>query len=639
MKQALKDAYERELLLLKERAALFARDHPGLADRLGGLLEENLDPSIAGLLEGSAFLAARVQLNIDQQFRTFSSELLEQICPDMCAPLPSAMIVEGQAPDKPSDLVKGRRIETGAYIEATFSEATRRIPCRFRLAEPIVFWPLKITAAEYHATATPLNALGCDGPGMAPQGARTAAGLVVTLTRTDGAALDGLPCDVLPFHFTGPMQEASALYAQIFANATRLSLRWENDMGTPTFRRVPPDAVEQVGFDSDLPLYGFNERHFPGISTLLEYFSFQRKFMGFRIRDLGRHLAGIPTNAVQLVFEFDAPNSHLASHFTAQNLRLFCAPAVNLFEDDAKPITLDNRHHKVLVAPNRTPGIHFEVQRITSVRAQYEGARDKVEVLPLYGIPPLDSNPREALYYTATRERRGLSAQERRAGGTRFRYEGTETWLTYYEPPEEEQAHLLFVRTLCSSRHLPEILPIAETPFHLLDDRMVVMRPRTAPTAPREAVAELEAEGPHRMKAGDNYWRLISLLSLSYRGFVGATGQGNVEALREVLRLFSDVSDQLTEAQINALTTIAAAPRVRTIKRHDGYHPARGLEITLMFDEDVMAPPVMISMGAVLDRFLADYAAINTFTQCVVANSKGKVFKTWPPRSGSGPLL
>lgn len=639
MKQAFKKAYERELLLLKERAGQFARDHPGLADRLGGLQEENLDPSIAGLLEGTAFMAARVQLNIDQQFRTFSSELLEQICPDMCAPLPSAMLVQGEAPEKPADLIKGRRIEAGSYVEATFSEATRRIAVRYRLSEPITFWPLEISTCEYHGKATPLNALGCDGPGMGGSTAQTNAGLVVSLRRTDGAALNSLECGDLPFHFTGPLQEAGALYAQIFASLIRVSVRWEDHMGTPTFRRLPADAIAQVGFDSDAPLFGRDERQFPGMSMLLEYFAFPRKFLGFRLRDLGHHLSGIPTSKAQLIFEFDAADSHLTTHFNADNLRLYCAPAVNLFEDDAKPVTLDNRHHRVIVAPNRTPATHFEVHRITSVRAQYEGSRDKVTVLPLYGIPPVDSTPRDALYYTAKREQRGLSQQERRAGGTRFRYEGTETWLTYYEPPDQDPAHLLFVRTLCSNRHLPEILPIIETQFHLLDDRTVILRPRVSPTAPREAVAELEADGPHRMRAGDNYWRLISLLSLSYRGFIGSDGTGNVEVLREVMRLFSDVSDQLTESQITALTNVTARPRTRTIKRPDGYHPARGLEITLTFDEDILDRAVMISLGAVLDRFLADYAAINTFTQCVIADSKGKSLKIWPPRGGSGPLL
>ncbi|MEL6617274.1 MAG: type VI secretion system baseplate subunit TssF [Pseudomonadota bacterium] len=639
MKQAFKEAYERELLLLKERAALFAKDYPGLADRLGGLLDENLDPSIAGLLEGSAFLAARVQLNIDQQFRTFSTELLEQINPEMSAPLPAAMLVQGHTPEKPAELVKGRTLEAGSYIEATFSEAARRIACRFRLAEPLTFWPIKIAGADYHGTATPLNALGCDGPGLTDGTARTAAGLVVTLERTDGKKLDGFLAPNLPIHFTGTQQEAMALYEQVFARLSRASIRFEDKGGTPIFHRIPLEDIEQIGFDQDYPLYGRDERLFPGLSTLLEYFAFPRKFMGLRLNNIDRHLRGVETTSAQLVLEFDTPNKHLTTHFNADGLRLFCAPAVNLFIDDAKPITLDNRSHQMPVAPNRSPATHFEVQRILEVRAQYDATRDKVPVLPLYGIPPSGSTPREALYYTYSRQRRGLSQSERRVGGTRFRYEGTETWITVYEPPDQDPAHLLFVKTLCSNRHLPEVLPMAEATFHLIEDRIITLTPRVGPTPPREAVAELEAEGPHRMQSGDNYWRLISLISLSQRGFIGPDGTGNVEALREVLRLFSDVSDQLTEAQINALIKVSARPRTRTIKRPDGFHPARGIEITLTFDEDVMEPAMMVTLSAALDRFLSDYAAVNTFTQCVVTNSKGKQIKMWPPRGGSGPLL
>ena len=79
MKRAFRDAYNRELAILKERSTEFAADYPGIADRLGGLIEENLDPALQGLLEGSAFLAARVQLNIEEQFRTFTEELLDQV--------------------------------------------------------------------------------------------------------------------------------------------------------------------------------------------------------------------------------------------------------------------------------------------------------------------------------------------------------------------------------------------------------------------------------------------------------------------------------------------------------------------------------------------------------------------------------
>lgn len=638
MKEAFKDSFERELALLKERAALFAQSHPGLASRLGGLLEENLDPSVEGLLQGSAFLAARVQLNIDQQFRVFSRELLMQVCPDAVDPLPSAMLVEAKPAGKPADLAKGVTLPVGAPIEASQPGADRRLTARYSLAEPITFWPLKIADAQFHNSATALSALGTDDDGGTEQ-RKTSAGLVIKIARTDGAPLGELAATSLPLHFTGGMREATALYEQVFARLKRVSLRWEDAQGDPILRRVPLDAIRQVGFDAERPLFSQDPRLFPGFVTLLEFFAFPRKFLGLHLTDLDQHLRGIPTAEAQIVFEFDQGHTHLGAQFRPDQIALFCAPAVNLFEDQAQPVPLDGRFHRMRLTPNRTPATHYEIQKVTRVRAQYEGGQEKAEVLPLYSLPRRGHPPRETPYYALEKERRALSPQERRIGGTRFKYEGDDTFVTFFEPPESAPTSHLFVDTLCSNRHLPEVMPIDELTFQLLSDRKVKLTCRGGYTQPRESLVDLETDGPHRVNSGDNYWRVISLLSLSYRGFLGADGTGSVEALREVLRLFSDPTDVVAEAQISSLHAVHATPKARTIRRADGYYPARGIEVTLEFDEKIVDQEGIILLSAILDRFLADYAAVNSFTQTVVKTRKGQILRTWPPRTGSGPLL
>ena len=69
------DLYNRELQLLHEQAREFAGEYPGIAERLGGLVTERMDPMVAGLLEGAAFLAARVQLKLKHEFPEFTGNL------------------------------------------------------------------------------------------------------------------------------------------------------------------------------------------------------------------------------------------------------------------------------------------------------------------------------------------------------------------------------------------------------------------------------------------------------------------------------------------------------------------------------------------------------------------------------------
>ena len=68
MDRRLLEYYGRELRYLRELGGEFARDYPKVAGRLGLDAFECADPYVERLLEGFAFLAARVELKIDAEF-------------------------------------------------------------------------------------------------------------------------------------------------------------------------------------------------------------------------------------------------------------------------------------------------------------------------------------------------------------------------------------------------------------------------------------------------------------------------------------------------------------------------------------------------------------------------------------------
>src|SRR5215207_9517540 len=153
------DFYNRELQLLYEQAGEFAEEYPGIAERLGGLVGDRTDPMIAGLLEGAAFLAARVQLKLKHEFPEFTGNLLEQLVPNYLAPTPSAMLAKIVPGYSDPMLREGQRIPRGAYLDATYRELDRQIACRYRLCSAITLWPFDLTAAEYFSSPAPLQAL------------------------------------------------------------------------------------------------------------------------------------------------------------------------------------------------------------------------------------------------------------------------------------------------------------------------------------------------------------------------------------------------------------------------------------------------------------------------------------------------
>src|SRR5687768_3556504 len=143
------DFYNRELQLLYEQAGEFAEEYPGIAERLGGLIADRMDPMIAGLLEGTAFLAARVQLKLKHEFPEFTGNLLEQLVPNYLAPTPSAMLAKILPPYSDPALREGLQVSRSSYLDATYRERDRLIACRYRLTSDIVLWPFDLKGADY----------------------------------------------------------------------------------------------------------------------------------------------------------------------------------------------------------------------------------------------------------------------------------------------------------------------------------------------------------------------------------------------------------------------------------------------------------------------------------------------------------
>ena len=71
--------YNEELTHLREVAGEFAQEFPKIAARLSLDGLEVTDPYVERLLEGFAFLAARIQLKIDAEHPRFIQHLLETV--------------------------------------------------------------------------------------------------------------------------------------------------------------------------------------------------------------------------------------------------------------------------------------------------------------------------------------------------------------------------------------------------------------------------------------------------------------------------------------------------------------------------------------------------------------------------------
>ena len=176
--------YNDELTHLREVGAEFAQEFPKIAVAPGHARAWRCaDPYVERLLEGFAFLAARVQLKLDAEHPRLIAHLLETIYPNFLSPVPSMMVARLRSdPIDPNLLKRLRRCRAAARWPPS-SPRGQDTRCEFRTAHDVTLWPIELAGVQYftHAPDLPLTRL--------PAARRPRGGLRIRLRCGGGAAV------------------------------------------------------------------------------------------------------------------------------------------------------------------------------------------------------------------------------------------------------------------------------------------------------------------------------------------------------------------------------------------------------------------------------------------------------------------
>src|SRR5688572_15616268 len=149
--------YNRELSYIRRHAGRFAETHPKVAARLRLGPEGSEDPHVERLLQGFAYLTARVRHKLDDEFPEVTQALLGVLYPHYLAPIPSFAVAQLDLAEGQNELTAGATVARGQALE---SDSIQGEPCRFRTAYPVTVFPIDVrlatlTSAPFTAPATP----------------------------------------------------------------------------------------------------------------------------------------------------------------------------------------------------------------------------------------------------------------------------------------------------------------------------------------------------------------------------------------------------------------------------------------------------------------------------------------------------
>ncbi len=610
------DYYNRELQYMREFSGEFASAYPKIAGRLALSSFECADPYVERLLEGFAFLAARVQLKIDSEFPRFTEHLLEMLHPQYLSPTPSMLVAQFVPNPRQTQLDNGFEIPRGTSLKAVASRIDSTL-CEYRTAHALTIWPIEIVGVDHVPFTADLGEI------RLPSRKRVRGAVRLRLRSLNHVALQRLSLDTLPLFIRGRDPVAFRLHELLLSRSVGVLVRSPLRSWT---HLIADDAVKPLGYDDEQALLPIGARSFQGYRLLQEYFAFPSRFMFVELCGLRAALRQCEETEVEILVLLDHHDPVVEAGVTSSHVALHASPAINLFPHMVDRIHLSDRANEYHVVADRTLPMDLEVHSIVRVVGMGTNAEVRREFLPFYGVVE-NASGQDAAYYTVHRQPRALSMQQKQRG-PRSSYLGSELFVSLVdglEGPFRSDLRQLSIDALCTNRDLPLAMAVgaAATDFTLQTgapvDKIVCL---VGPSPPRPPYA-----------CGETSWRLISHLTLNYL----AIADRGAASLRELLALYAG-SETDVRLQIDGIQSLSTQPILRRLRTRPPIM-ARGIEITISCDETAFEGMSAFLLGSVLERFFGKFVSMNSLTETALRTTQRGEIARWPTRIGQRPII
>jgi type VI secretion system protein ImpG len=541
------------------------------------LAESGSDPDVERLLEGFAFLTARLRQKLDDELPELTQSLVDALWPDWLRPIPPICMLQFE-PVRVADKEQ-RVVPRGVVVESKPVDGTR---CRFRTTLDVEVPPLRLASLRLAAAAP--------------------ARLEMRLTLNEGVTAKTLGIRRLRLHAAGPMAVSAALHDLLVRHTVAVEL-----VAGDRRIRLPARSLRAIGDGPDAALLGAAAPGYTGFAQLREWSAFPSRFLFSEVSGLEAAAKLGEVTAFDLVCHLDRVPDGIPQ-LSESNLLLGCTPAVNLFEADADPLAVDPRRREYRLRPSGEDPTHREISAVESVS----------------GIIPGGDKPKPL-----ARMFRGGRAPDREAPAWLSRRSLTPdgrllTSLSFSGSLSEFEA--LSIQLTCTNGRLVQGIAPGD---------VSIAGPGVPPTL---RVRNLAKPTPHIAPSlgGQLDWRLLAQLGLNWRTLADVEGLRSTLEIHHVRAATDMQARQALKRMCSAIISVAARPDTQVSEGA----LVRGVCVELVVREDGFDGEGDIALfAAVLDELIAQRATLNSFGRLRVRGEQTGLVLDLPARLGSRRLV
>ncbi|WP_336768925.1 type VI secretion system baseplate subunit TssF [Pantoea endophytica] len=599
--------YNEELRYLRETGRQFAGQHPQVAEQLGIHEGGVQDPFVERLLEGTAFLSARVHQRIDNEYPEFALQMLSRLAPLWHTPTPAIATV-AFSPDFTSPLWQAPVVLPAGSKVTLSDDSLKNKSASFTTGRTLQLEPLAITLAECISNvAATLPSAVSSLVGQAEACIR------LRLTTHGVKALSKLHLDPFSLTFAGDDERANALLETLLKGCRQVVL-WSGAKAAPVVATLPADALRLSGVRDEEALLPISVGELPGSRLMREYFAAPSRYYGVQLSGLRDFLTRSGTaHEFDMLFLLDSAPGSLLGRIDADDFQLFATPVINLATRRCDPVAIDNdRTEQQVIVDRLNPG-RYEIHHLQSVQGvMKDGSSVQFSMLPMEA--QFDRRHHSAAYALRHRELALPRQQEKSHFGQKGLFITLSPGLSGIDLAD---VTTLSVTAKVSDRHLrPEQLKKPSVQVEtVIPARQTLLR---MPSIPRP------------LPDADRAWQAIQMMSVNPLRYTRAEVSNCAQLIRHWLTLFAWPGDASQRRRIAGLDEAAFVPCFEHDTRPGPIAWNRGLKAHLNVQADHHADQGAFLFGHLLHYALTEYCQLNQ-TLRTTFSIDGETVAEWGP--------
>lgn len=340
--------YQDELAYLKSLARDFSRAYPELEHFFSA---SAIDPGVERLLEGAAFLNARLRQKIDDEFPEITQALLSEVWPTPLQAVPATSVIEFT----PDDSRETLHIHKGAQVKGKVDEQEYL----FKTQRETTIHPLVLTDRKAtHASDGSYITLSFEYHGLAK-----------------GNGYDEFRN--IPIFLSRDRSTASLLLLWFNHYLTDITL---NHHGVS--QKVPSEIIAPHQPDERTLVLPSEIKQYWRLQLLQEYFYIPHAhdFINIDLRDILSLITADDTSSFTVTFRF-SQTLPPECQINEDTFRLYCTPVINLFSTSSSPLTFATSltHAKYKITPSNSHHHLFMVRKVYSPAEASDDHRGEIQ--------------------------------------------------------------------------------------------------------------------------------------------------------------------------------------------------------------------------------------------------------------------